>query len=517
MTVSYGTSVNQGNQNVGVHFRAAVAPETWNVPHSGTTPMGIYGGCTLSANGTNAVVQPGMFVFWADDVAHPGTTQYIRCSANSSTTVAVVDGDYVIARYKYQDIEGWYAAIGVETSYNSADTSEICFGRVSYNGPTMEFDYSERTGTGKHIRVNNQDLTSGYLEDKLRTIMPAGRIEPYGGVTCPTYYLVCDGDLYSINDYPELYASIGNTWGSTNATNFAVPDLRGRVIVGSGTHMDSRFISRTFTLGETDTPGISSRESYNGEYMHQITQDEMANHTHVGAFITGSLYRETQTANPFSYAPENISLNGVGNDMPHNNMQPYAAMNYIIFAGISAAGGGGTPAPVTQVLTSITISPSTYSANVAESKVYEVVAYDQFSNVMSGVSVYFSSNDYAVASVNLTPVVTAANGKSQATVVAVETGNTMINISTNVLSTNSALTVNKYLISTSFDGNGSIVPEYAKLSPGAGYTFNFFPNDSDTLLNVSVNGVSVNMQTSYNYTFNNVTANQSLHAVFSAI
>ncbi|HPF83203.1 MAG TPA: phage tail protein [Bacilli bacterium] len=65
---------------------------------------------------------------------------------------------------------------------------------------------------------------------------PAGTIISYGGVTVPDGYLVCDGREVSRADYPNLYLSIGNTYGAGNGTTtFNLPDLRGEFLRGTGT------------------------------------------------------------------------------------------------------------------------------------------------------------------------------------------------------------------------------------------------------------------------------------------
>jgi microcystin-dependent protein len=39
----------------------------------------------------------------------------------------------------------------------------------------------------------------------------------------------CDGSLLPISQYQPLFALIGTCYGGTGTTNFALPDLRGRV------------------------------------------------------------------------------------------------------------------------------------------------------------------------------------------------------------------------------------------------------------------------------------------------
>lgn len=45
-------------------------------------------------------------------------------------------------------------------------------------------------------------------------------------------WLLCDGGLYSSDDYPELFSAIANTNGGNSSGNFNVPDLRDRFIRG---------------------------------------------------------------------------------------------------------------------------------------------------------------------------------------------------------------------------------------------------------------------------------------------
>lgn len=62
------------------------------------------------------------------------------------------------------------------------------------------------------------------------------------GGTAPNGYLSCDGSTYSITTYSDLANFIYNNFGSTNyfggngTTTFAVPDLRGEFLRGTGTN-----------------------------------------------------------------------------------------------------------------------------------------------------------------------------------------------------------------------------------------------------------------------------------------
>jgi len=71
---------------------------------------------------------------------------------------------------------------------------------------------------------------------------PIGTVISVMGKQAPHNYLVCDGTVYNIADYPELAAyftgqfEASNFFGGDGITTFAVPDLRGEFLRGAGTN-----------------------------------------------------------------------------------------------------------------------------------------------------------------------------------------------------------------------------------------------------------------------------------------
>lgn len=59
------------------------------------------------------------------------------------------------------------------------------------------------------------------------------RLLPY--TFAPLGWMYCDGSLLPISQNATLYSLLGTTYGGDGNTTFAVPDLRGRVPIGSGT------------------------------------------------------------------------------------------------------------------------------------------------------------------------------------------------------------------------------------------------------------------------------------------
>ena len=67
-----------------------------------------------------------------------------------------------------------------------------------------------------------------------------------------------------------------------------------------------------------------------GEELHQLTEEEIPAHDHdfVGTQIGGN--SQGVTTNPNNQFGEVRSTSSVGGDQPHNNMQPYMALNYMM-------------------------------------------------------------------------------------------------------------------------------------------------------------------------------------------
>lgn len=76
-------------------------------------------------------------------------------------------------------------------------------------------------------------------------ILPAGMVFPYGGASAPAGSLLCDGAAYIRSTYPRLFAAIGSTFGAPDASSFNVPDLRERIPVGKGVHVDHDAVGKS--------------------------------------------------------------------------------------------------------------------------------------------------------------------------------------------------------------------------------------------------------------------------------
>lgn len=74
------------------------------------------------------------------------------------------------------------------------------------------------------------------LLDLLKTLIPTGCVQAFAGATTPQGWLLCDGSAVSRTDYADLYAVIGDTYGSGDgSTTFNLPNLVDKFVEGSAT------------------------------------------------------------------------------------------------------------------------------------------------------------------------------------------------------------------------------------------------------------------------------------------
>jgi microcystin-dependent protein len=155
-----------------------------------------------------------------------------------------------------------------------------------------------------------------------------GEIRMFAGNFAPAGWAFCDGSSMSIAENETLFQLIGTTYGGDGQTTFNLPDLRGRLPVHQGTSA-----GRTFILGEAG--GVES-------VTLSTTQLPIHSHAFVGTTNPGgttnpptnvvgqnsgnNIYIEDTTT--VALAPQ--SLLPAGGSQPHDNLQPFLCISFII-------------------------------------------------------------------------------------------------------------------------------------------------------------------------------------------
>jgi len=153
-----------------------------------------------------------------------------------------------------------------------------------------------------------------------------GEISPVAFNFAPQGWAFCNGQLLPINQNQALFSLLGTTYGGDGVNTFALPDLRGRVIVSS---------SPNYPLGSTG-----------GVEAVTLNVNQIPSHSHAPVCSTGTgsaavpsglvwagsssnetLYQTGSGPNG-SMAPGLITSSG--NSQPHSNLQPFQVVNFII-------------------------------------------------------------------------------------------------------------------------------------------------------------------------------------------
>ncbi len=155
------------------------------------------------------------------------------------------------------------------------------------------------------------------------------RIFPFN--FAPNGWAFCDGQLLPLSQNTALFSLLGTTYGGNGKSNFALPNLQGRVPMfwGQGPGLSLRDIgesggSETVTLLESEIPSHS--------HTLMASSSPASSRTPGGNALArsrgGNVYQTNTSQNLVSMAPETV--NAAGGDQPHNNMQPYLAFNFCI-------------------------------------------------------------------------------------------------------------------------------------------------------------------------------------------
>ena len=83
---------------------------------------------------------------------------------------------------------------------------------------------------------NNPKGTFADVEARLDAVLPAGVIMDFGGTVAPPSWVLTDGASYdgTLPTYFALWSAIGLTFGGTGQSDFQVPDIQGRMTIGTG-------------------------------------------------------------------------------------------------------------------------------------------------------------------------------------------------------------------------------------------------------------------------------------------
>lgn len=157
-----------------------------------------------------------------------------------------------------------------------------------------------------------------------------GEIRMFGGSFAPAGWAMCQGQTIPISQNETLFNLIGTTYGGDGQESFNLPDLQGRVPLHQG---QGPGIKQNYVIGETagvESVTLTAQQIpvHNHAFLGQTGagQNTQPQNGFFSSISTGKLYVSSQPGT--SLAATALSL--IGGNQPHENMQPYLAVSFII-------------------------------------------------------------------------------------------------------------------------------------------------------------------------------------------
>ena len=154
-----------------------------------------------------------------------------------------------------------------------------------------------------------------------------GEIRMFAGNFAPAGWHFCNGSILPISENDVLFTLIGTTYGGDGEETFALPNMCGRVPVHHGTGSSGN----TYQMGEMA-----------GVEQVTLTIQQIPSHTHpmlgsansaTGPAPQGQVYAAADIYSAVGSPPVNMNpaaITPAGGSQPHDNLQPYLVVNYII-------------------------------------------------------------------------------------------------------------------------------------------------------------------------------------------
>jgi microcystin-dependent protein len=154
-----------------------------------------------------------------------------------------------------------------------------------------------------------------------------GEIRMFGGNFAPAGWAFCDGSSLPISENEALFQLLGTTYGGDGEETFNLPNLQGRVPIHQGAG---------FQIGQSGgVPSVT------------LTAQQMPSHGHALQGSTATAAGTNPQSTVFAHLPDAgvqsaygttapfgaidaSSVSPIGGSQPHDNMQPYLTVNFII-------------------------------------------------------------------------------------------------------------------------------------------------------------------------------------------
>jgi len=151
-------------------------------------------------------------------------------------------------------------------------------------------------------------------------------IRIFAGNFAPRGWAFCNGQLLPVSQNTALFSLIGTTYGGDGRTTTALPNLQGRAPMhpGRGPGLTARRLGEG---GGNETATLTAAQMPQHTHTMQGSEERGDNNNPVGHYLGAGTDMFLSTGNT-TMAP--TSPANTGGSQPHNNTQPFLAINFII-------------------------------------------------------------------------------------------------------------------------------------------------------------------------------------------
>ncbi len=154
----------------------------------------------------------------------------------------------------------------------------------------------------------------------------------------PINWAQCNGQLLSIAGHAALFTILGTAYGGDGKTNFALPNLQGRVPLGEGQGTGLSLYSLGQTGGVTSVTLTQQQVPAHRHGLQALTSTGSTNVPSGGVGLAegnagsrGSTHAiRTYTSKALNTPLNGLAVGTLGNNQPHTNMQASLVMNWCI-------------------------------------------------------------------------------------------------------------------------------------------------------------------------------------------
>lgn len=152
-------------------------------------------------------------------------------------------------------------------------------------------------------------------------------IRIFAGNFAPRGWAFCDGQLLPVSQNTALFSLIGTTYGGDGRSTTALPNLEGRAPMhpGRGPGLTARRLGQR---GGTDVVTLTEAQMPQHNHTMVGSEERGDNNNPVGAYLAAGTDQYLNSSDGSTMVQ--AAVPNAGGSQPHNNMQPYLTINFII-------------------------------------------------------------------------------------------------------------------------------------------------------------------------------------------